>query len=252
MKRPTRRLIVVLLGVGCVAAAISAPALEEAAPTSVVGSFAPTVSLVPLLITVTALWWQVRPATCRSGISVGPCVAVAAAGLALAFALGVVVQASPVLPHPLVMAEITVLAALEELVFRGILLIGLLHLGRRLLPPRALVLLAVTLVAILFAVAHPFSGWLLFGERLWFSALTAALVLRSGQVQFAIALHAAYNLFAVISVAFASPEVATWVALGWTTSITGILLASLSPDHARRSAEAAPDNSPDTSLAQST
>jgi membrane protease YdiL (CAAX protease family) len=224
-----RTLPVAALVSGAVVCALLAPALAHVASATVIDSFAGSVSLVPLLLVMVLGWRRLRPPESSIGRSFGRSCAVVAVGPAMAVVLGLTAGTAPVLPHPLVAGEIIGLAALEEVLFRGVLLILALRLGARLLPPPANVVVSVLVLSLAFAAAHPDSTPLMAAERVWFGVLASALVLHAGRLRLAIALHAAFNLYAYLALSLVPPPVVTGVGMAWTSAVTAALLLSSRP-----------------------
>lgn len=133
------------------AAALVAPALQPPLQ-RFVGDFATSVALLPLALTLALTWQRLSPTTALVRVPVVLAAAVLVSGPVLACLLALVLRRPVVLPHPLIVGETMLLAALEELLFHGVLLALGLRLTRRWLSPTSSATAVLLGLAVVFAL----------------------------------------------------------------------------------------------------
>lgn len=211
---------------GVVAAAIVAPVLQALLQRTAVGGFGASLALLPLTLGLALSWWRLRPAAARLRVPVNLGIAVLASGPFLACLLALALRRPLVLPHPLVAAEIALLAALEELLFHGVLLTLGLWLVRRWLSGTSSVLVVLVGLAVIFALAHPGTEGPVLASRLWAGVLGGSLVLVTGRLWPAVALHAGFNLYAHVALPVTTSTVLLAIGALWMTAATALLLVA--------------------------
>lgn len=207
-----------------VAAALVAPALQPPLE-RFVGGFATAFALLPLALALALTWQRLSPPTAPVRVPVVLAAAVLVSGPVLACLLALVLRRPVVLPHPLVVGETMLLAAVEELLFHGVLLALGLRLTRRWLSPTLSATGVVLGLAAVFALAHPGLGANLLASRFWAAVLAGLLVLATGRLLSAITLHAGFNLYAYVATPLVSPSALLGIGALWSTAAAPLLVA---------------------------